>query len=169
MPVLLDGANLEHGRLGDAVDKAILDVAAQLDIIALGRARKDVARLLMPGSGNLGSLDDKLSEIIRERVGKSDDGSKAKGEVEPWPMPITDLGAVLDDAVGRMKRHVAAPDTHFYTAVLWGVHAHLLHREELEIDVTSRLGFQSPEPNSGKSTFMKLVRELVPRPRVRVR
>ena len=38
--ILLNGANLEHGRLGDAVDAAILDTASHFDAIELGRARK---------------------------------------------------------------------------------------------------------------------------------
>jgi hypothetical protein len=37
--ILLKGANLEHGRLGEAVDDAILDLASRLDPVALGRAR----------------------------------------------------------------------------------------------------------------------------------
>ena len=102
VPILLKGANLEHGRLGDAVDAAILDTASHFDAVELGRARKGIAGLLgIP----LGSLDDKLSEIIGKRVEKSEDGSKAKGELEPWPTPITDIGAVLDDAVRMMKKH----------------------------------------------------------------
>ena len=64
-----------------------------------------------------------------------------------------------------MKKYVAAPDTHFDTVALWCLHTHLIHREELGVDVTPRLGFQSPEEDSGKSTFMKLVREQVPRPK----
>ena len=75
-----------------------------------------------------------------------------------------DIGEVLDAAAAEMKKHVAAPDTHFYTAVLWCLHAHLLHKAEFDIDITSRLGFQSLEWNSGKTTSMDIVGELVPRP-----
>ena len=58
VPILLDGANLEHGRLGDAVDGAILDLASRLGLVEIGRARKSIAGLLgIP----LGSLDDKLA------------------------------------------------------------------------------------------------------------
>jgi hypothetical protein len=78
---------------------------------------------------------------------------------------VTDIGAVLDEAVRIMKKYVAAPNTHFDTTALWCLHAHLIHREELGIDVTPRQAFQSPEEDSGKSTFMKLVRALVPRPK----
>ena len=68
--VLLDGANLEHGRLGDAVDGAILDLASRLDSVAIGRARKSIAGLLgIP----LGTLDDKLGELVKERISTRDE------------------------------------------------------------------------------------------------
>ena len=63
-----------------------------------------------------------------------------------------------------MKKHVAAPDTHFSTAVLWCLHAHLLHKAELDIDITSRLGFQSLEWNSSKTTSMDIVGGIGPAP-----
>jgi hypothetical protein len=162
--VLLEGARLEHGRLGEAVDKAVLDAVSRLDAVSLGRAREGVAALL---GISLGALDDALRQIVKERIKKSEDQKETKGDpgLEPWDHPVTDLAAVLNEAVRIMKRYVAAPDTHFDTAALWSLHAHLIHREELSIDVTPRLGFQSLEENSGKTTFMKLVRELVPRPK----
>ena len=83
VPVLLDGANLEHGRLGDAVDNAILDAASRLDAIQLGRARKSIAGLLMT---SLGGLDDKLSEIIRKRVADAR-GRDGRSEAAPLAGP----------------------------------------------------------------------------------
>jgi Protein of unknown function (DUF3631) len=160
VPILLKGANLEHGRHGEAVDKAILDAASWLDAVALGRARKGVAALLMVG---LGALDDALDRIANERKERKERGG-VTGHSAPWDHPVTDIASVLDEATRIMKKHVAAPSTHFDTAALWSLHAHLIHREELGIDATPRLGLQSPEENSGKSTLMRCVRELVPRP-----
>ena len=159
--VLLKGANLEHGRLGETVDNAILDLASRLDAVALGRARKGVAQLL---AISLGALDDELERRVRARIEKREE-TKRSSDLTPWDAPVTDIAAVLDEAVRSMKRHVAAPDTHSDTAALWSLHAHLLHKEELGVDVSPRLGFQSPEEDSGKTTFMKLVRALVPRPK----
>ena len=161
VPILLGGANLEHGRLGETVDGAILDLASRLDAVALGRARKGVAQLL---GISLGALDDELARRVRARI-EARENAKTPVILEPWGEQVTDIGAVLDEAVRIMKRYVAAPDTHFDTAALWGVHSHLLHREELSVDITPRLAFQSPEEDSGKTTFMKLVREIVPRPK----
>ena len=135
------------------------DEALRLDAVALGRARKGLAQLLgIP----LGALDDEVRRRIRlaevrrkEPAGRT--GSSAMGR----PSHRYRRGPGRRSA--RMKKHVAAPDTHFDTAALWCLHAHLIHRAELGIDVTPRLGFQSPEENSGKTTFMKTVRELVPR------
>ena len=44
--LLLQGANLEHGRLGEAVENAILEAALQLDVVALGaqKAHRQLAR-----------------------------------------------------------------------------------------------------------------------------
>ena len=171
VPELLSGANLEHGRLGDAVDAAILDAASRLGRDRAGAARARASPALL-GIHRLGSaLDDKLAADRsrtgrEEREGEAEKVKTAHGLDAHGTRPGDfDIGGVLDDAARIMKKYVAAPDTHFDTVALWCLHTHLIHREELGVDVTSRLGFQSPEPDSGKSTFMKLVRELVPRPK----
>ena len=66
----LQGANLEHGRLGEAVENAILELASRLDVVALGRAKKRIASLL---GINLGELDDELSVRIKARVEKREE------------------------------------------------------------------------------------------------
>jgi Protein of unknown function (DUF3631) len=161
--VLLKVANLEHGRLGEAADDAILDLASRLDAVALGRARKGIAQLL---GTSLGALDDELALRVRARIeAREAQGARAADGPEPWDDVVTDIGAVLDDAVRIMKKYVAATNTHFDTTALWCLHTHLIHREELGIDITPRQAFQSPEEDSGKTTFMKLVRAIVPRPK----
>ena len=149
--VLLKGANLAHGRLGEAVDSALLDLASKLDAVALGRARKGVAQLL---GTSLGALDDELERRVRARIEAREAATPAPGS-GPWGEPVTDIGAVLDDAVRIMKQYVAASPTHYDAAALWSVHAHLIHREEFGISITPRLAFQSPEEDSGKTTFME--------------
>ncbi len=143
--VLLKGANLEHGRLGEAVDNAILDLASRLDAVALGRARKGIASCF---GISLGALDDELERRVRARVEKREEPKADRRTSSRGTDPVTDIGAVLDEAVRIMKKYVAAPDTHFDTAALWCLHAHLIHREELGIDVTPRLGV--PEPGGGQ-------------------
>ena len=98
--VLLQGANLEHGRLGEAVENAILEAALQLDVVALGRSKKRIASLL---GINSGELADALSVRIKARVEKREE-VKGLPELEPWGHPVTDIGAVLDDNVNVLKK-----------------------------------------------------------------
>ena len=161
--ILLKSANLVHGRLGEDVNKAIYDEASKLPPGQLSRARDGIAKLLEVSKG---ALDDEIAACIDTRRAKLEGEEKNAAAADAtWPDPVPDLGSVLDDAIRIAKRCVAAPDTHFDTMALWSVHAHLLHREELGVDVTPRLAFQSPEEDSGKSTFLKIVRLLVPRPK----
>jgi hypothetical protein len=128
VPVLLDGANLEHGRLGDAVDAAILDLASRLDSVAIGRARKSIAGLLgVP----LGSLDDKLGELVKKRVstpeGPNGDGLPGKpltfDEIEPWPDPVN--GAeLLTELSGAIGAYVIMDAHQRDATALWAVFAH---------------------------------------------
>ena len=149
--VLLRSANLEHGRLGEAVENAILEAALQLDVVARGRSKRRIASLL---GINSGELADALSARIKARVEKREE-VKGLPELEPWGHPVTDIGAVLDDNVNVLKKFLSAPDTHFDAAALWGLHAHLLQRRELGIRHTPRLSFQSELEDSGKTTFME--------------
>jgi len=162
--MLLKGANLEHGRLGEAVGDAIYEEASRLQPGALSHARKGIIALLRI---SLGALDDELGLRVRARVAAREAAMKASGAPteELHPDPVTDLGAVLDEGVRVAKTHVAAPDTHFDTTALWCVHAHLVHHEILGVNITPRLAPQSPEEDSGKSTLLKIIRALVPRPK----
>jgi hypothetical protein len=150
VPVLLNGANLEPGRLGDAVDGAILDLVSRLDAIELGRARKSIAGLLMTG---LGGLDDKIDEIIRTRV-VTPEGSADEAKLLPWPDPVTDIGSVLNTAAGVLQKILAAPSAHLDAETLWAAHTHLLLRRELGIRHSPRLAIQSKLEDSGKTTAM---------------
>jgi Protein of unknown function (DUF3631) len=164
VPVLLDGANLEHGRLGDAVDSAIFDLVSRLDAVELGRARKSIAVLLgIP----LGSLDDKLGELVKKRVEgggePGDDGLPGKpltfDEIEPWPDPINgaELLTSLSDTIGKYV--IMDPHQRDATA-LWVVftHAHDLR------DFAPLLIAKSAIKRSGKSRLAEILERLAPRP-----
>ena len=153
VPILLNGANLEHGRLGDAVDAAILDAASRLDGVELGRAKKGVVALLATSAGG---LDDKLNEIIGKRVEKSREEETRAEEMglTPWDEPVTDIGAVLDDIVRVLKKILSAPDTNLDAEALWTGKTHLLLRKELRIRHSARLLFTAVFEDSGKTTAM---------------
>jgi hypothetical protein len=164
VPVLLDGANLEHGRLGDAVDAAILDLASRLDSVAIGRARKSIAGLLgLP----LGSLDDKLGELVKKRVstpeGPNGDGLPGKpltfDEIEPWPDPVN--GAELLTALSGAIGAYVIMDAHQRDATaLWAVFA---HAHDLR-DFAPLLIAKSAIKRSGKSRLAEIMERLAPRP-----
>ena len=158
VPVLLKGANLEHGRLGEATDDAILDAASRLDAIPLGRARPSIARLL-GDKINLGALDDELASRIKARIAarEADKETKASAGLTPWEHPVTDLGAVLDDMVAVERKVLASPDTHLDAEALWAVLTHLLQRRELGVRHSPRLAFQSQFEDSGKTTALTLL------------
>jgi hypothetical protein len=159
--VSIDGSNLEHGRLGEAVDEAIYLEALRLSPGQLNRAARGLMSLLRI------STKSALAGEVRRRIDarrEAAPGPGAEAGPEPYPDPVTDIGGVLNDAAAEIKKHVAAPDTHFHTAALWALQAHLIHKPELDIDIVARLGFQSLEWNSGKTTFMDAVGEMVPRP-----
>jgi Protein of unknown function (DUF3631) len=162
--VLLDGANLEHGRLGDMVDGAIFDLASRLDSVAIGRARKSIAVLLgIP----LGSLDDKLGELVKKRVEgggePGDDGLPGKpltfDEIEPWLDPVNgaELLTALSDAIGKY----VIMDAHQRDATaIWVAftHAHDLR------DFAPLLIVKSAIKRSGKSRLAEIMERLAPRP-----
>jgi putative DNA primase/helicase len=151
VPILLNGANLEHGRLGDAVDNAILDTLSRLDPVAVSRARKSVAQLL---GIHLGALDDKVAEIIKKRIEDHKDDPVAPPGMEPWPDPVTDFGAVLDDQVAILRKLIAAPHTHHDAIALWSALTHVLLPVEFGVRYAPRLACQSKVENSGKTTAM---------------
>jgi hypothetical protein len=153
VPILLNGASLEHGRLGDAVDGAILEVASHFNALEDGRARKGgIAGLLGVSTGK---YEDQVHGIVRERIEKSETALKAEEGPEPWPTPVIDIGAVLDDVVKMLKRILSTPDTHCDTEALWAAKTHLLPRaQELRIRHSARLLFLAVFEDSGKTTAM---------------
>ena len=167
--VLLDGANLEHGRLGDTVDNAILDMLSRLDAVAVSRARKSVAQLL---GIHLGALDDRLAQVIQERIearktgeddGGEDDGRPGKpltfAVIEPWPDPV-EGAALLSDLSNAIGAYVVMEAHQRDGVALWMVftHAHNLR------DYAPLLIVKSAIKRSGKSRLAEIAPLLAPRP-----
>jgi hypothetical protein len=90
--------------------------------------------------------------------------SEPVAEEEPWPDPITDIGAVLDAVVAELRRYVVAPAAALSTTALWAVQAHVLHREDLGVNIAPRLAIQSPMMGCGKTTLLEALSCVVPRP-----
>jgi Protein of unknown function (DUF3631) len=150
--VLLQGANLEHGRLGEAVDNAIYEEASRLLPGELSHAKNALTAMLRISKG---ALDAELARRIKKRKEADPDEDSKAFVLHPWKDPVTDIGAVLDTNVAVLKKVLAAPATHLDAHVLWALASHLLQRRELGIRHTARLAFQSEFDDSGKTTAME--------------
>jgi hypothetical protein len=146
--------------LGEEAASAIVDEASRLDRNSYEKGRKRIADLL--GWSRVKALDDACRSRIEERIMTSGQQTRPPEE-QPWDDPIVDIGAVLNETVAEMSRHVVAPHYH-HTVALWSVWARLLHREELGVVISPRLAIQSPTKRCGKTTYLKIVTCLVPRP-----
>ena len=58
--ILLKGANLEHGRLGEDVEGAVIEAASWLSAVPLGRVAKGIARALGTTAGRFIEQVEKL-------------------------------------------------------------------------------------------------------------
>ena len=82
----------------------------------------------------------------------------------PYPEPINELAPVLDAALTEMRRYVAGTEPELAAAVLWSLHAHLVHHDKVWLPVSPKLAIQAPDRNCGKSTLLEVVGALTPRP-----
>ena len=162
--VLLKGANLEHGRLGEAADGAILDLASRLDAVALGRARQGVAQLL---GISLKALDGELERRVRARVEAREetgnDGRPGKplvfATIEPWPEPVAGA-ALLADLSDTIGAYVIMEPHQRHACGLWFVFS---HTHDLR-DYAPLLIVKSAIKRSGKSRLAEIAPFLTPRP-----
>jgi putative DNA primase/helicase len=145
------------GMLNDSEMEALKEEISRASIDAYENCRKFIAKTL---GWRTHALDDDRRKRQQARAAQGDDPviKNIKSiKTEPWPDPVTDLGALLNDSVAQTKRFLIAPNTHHDTMALWSGHTHLLSREELAVDYTGRLAFQSPREKCGKSTGLKCV------------
>jgi putative DNA primase/helicase len=82
----------------------------------------------------------------------------------PHPESVAELAPVLDEALAELQRYVVAAEPDLAAAVLWSLHAHLVHHDKVWLAVSPRLAIQAPDRNCGKSTLLEAIGALVPRP-----
>jgi putative DNA primase/helicase len=123
---------------------------AKLNILAYQRERKDIAARF---NAPLPFLD-KQVEAARK-------SPKSEGlpEIVPWPRPVDGV-QLLDELAAIFRHHVVVPTRAEDAVALWVVHTHCLDAT----DISPRLQIGSATPECGKSTLLKLVNDLVPRP-----
>jgi putative DNA primase/helicase len=79
---------------------------------------------------------------------------------EPWPDPVPDIGAVLEQASNLILRYMAM-DRHWgHVTALWCLYTYLVHC----FSVSPRYAAQSPTPECGKSTLLNLIFSLARKP-----
>jgi hypothetical protein len=79
--------------------------------------------------------------------------------VEPWPEPV-DGAAMLSALATVLRRFVVMPDVIADALVLFIVHAHVHDAS----DISPICAITSPLPNCGKTTLLRFVLALTPRP-----
>ena len=144
---------------------AALEAASLLPALGYERAREAIKVML--GFKRVAALDaDRRARIAARNSQAEAAGKPCDPNDIPWPDPVTDLGAVLDEAVAEFSRYIIAPAAVIHTAVLWGVFAHIIQHELLEVNFAPRLAIQSATTICGKSTLLGAVACLTPRDRL---
>jgi Protein of unknown function (DUF3631) len=165
VPVLLNGGTLDHGRLGETVDDAILDELSYLAPVPFDRARKPVAEILHV---KLGALDDELAKCVRARIEKQDTAEDEKdgrpGEpltfapLDPWPAPV-DGAALLNEILDALQHYVRLTKSQGVAVALGVLHGHAFDY----FDIMPIFAITSAMWRSGKTRLMRLVGRTAPR------
>ncbi len=102
----LDTAKGVADRLDEAEREALLEEVSKAAPDAYERNRKAIATAL---HWRTGPLDEERSRRRQARAREPDPVTRVV-ELEPWPQPVPDIGAVLDAAVDEVQRFLVAPD-----------------------------------------------------------
>ncbi len=124
---------------------------AKLDSLEYDLKRKETAKdLELP----VGRLD---KHVAHEREG----GARheiAISKIVPWPEPVPEGAALLDEIVAAFNRHFSLPSYAAEAIALWIMHTHCLPA----CTHTPRLALTSPVEGCGKSNALKLIKAMVP-------
>lgn len=127
-----------------------------LDPLRYEKARKTEAKRL----GLRVQALDRLVEHPRGAAAPAAQGAALDLKLpEPWPEPL-DGAPLLDELTGTFKRFVVLPPGAADALALWVLFAYLIDC----FDVAPRLAVLSPEMRSGKTTLLRVLARLVPRP-----
>ena len=147
---------------GDVIDdpaviNVIIKELAGLDPIEYDRRRQQEAERL---NVRVATLD---SEVAKLRPNGDNDTAAGFAvvfkEIEPWPEPVDGAG-LLDNLVAAVQRFVALPDGAAEAVALWVLHAHCHDAAA----ISPILALTSPEKRCGKTTALRVMAALAPRP-----
>jgi hypothetical protein len=109
---------------------------------------------------SLGELDKALAEGESSR---EDGGGQGRAitfpKIELWPKPV-DGAALLSEIVAHLERHVMMPHEAAIATALWIIHAYCFDA----FMISPRLVITSPEKRCGKTTLLRVIQALVPKP-----
>ena len=114
---------------------------------------------------SVSELDKALDKVIVKGDAAEDEDEGGQGraitfpEIEPSPHPV-DGATLLDDIVAQIQRHVMLPHEGAVAVTLWIMHAYCVD----SFRISPRLVISSPEKRCGKTTLLRVVQALVPKP-----
>ena len=166
--VLLDNADLDpkkHGRLGEAVDNAILDEVSWFDEVEFGRAAKDAAAVL--GIGSVERLAARIAKLVKART-KAADGEKGPDGLPGKPIAFPELmlhpdpvdGAeLLSDIRKTLPEYIRMSPAACDAAALGVLHGHCFDC----FDIMMLFVITSPHMRSGKTKLSRIIARMVPK------
>jgi putative DNA primase/helicase len=139
------------------IDNAVAELA-KLSPLKYERVREAEAKRLGVRVGTLDSEVTKLKKADAE-VAPGQGRPLELASPDPWPEPV-DGTALLRELTQELARYLVLPEGAATAIALWILHAHAFDASP----VTPRLAITSPERRCGKTTLLRIVGTLVPKP-----
>jgi hypothetical protein len=114
-------------------------------------------------------IDDVRKEVAKREPKQSpapDDGeevARSFREAPPWPGPVPALATLLQAICDELRRYLVMTDAQIIAVALWICASHLVHSPHVRLPIFPKLAIESKDPESGKSTLLMLVWNMVPR------
>jgi hypothetical protein len=152
---LIKQASADPGAPFEAPTLNFLAAMRDQEPAAYERAR---ARLKAAGI-RVGALDEEVERRKPVTAAEGKGKSLDLPESEPWAEPVAG-GKLIAGLVGQIQRYVVLSDHAALAVALWVLHT---HAHEVAFH-SARLTLTSPVMRCGKSTLLRLIGRLVPRP-----
>ncbi len=134
---------------------AVACALAKLPLLEYGQRRKAEAQKL----GITLAILDEVVEQYRKAEMAGAEADAPFPDPDPWHEPV-DGAALLDEMVATFNQYIVSSEHSPEALALWCLHAHAHDAA----DVSPILAVVSPEKRCGKTTLIKVVSGLVPRP-----
>jgi putative DNA primase/helicase len=136
-------------------DKAVIAALASKDHTEYDRLRAGVAETL---GVRVGTLDEKVEALRKQKEAADDKGALPHWKVEPWSEPV-DGGALLDAIKRVFRRYIVLPKGADTALSLWVLHAWTMDAG----DISPFMVLVSPTKRCGKTSVLILLYFLTPK------